>query len=165
MTSDITIVPESAIVLAAAPPREPTDEELRHTHILLGLLSTLIAVVLAGGIITLAAYNRADTAANTASAVASGNELRACQTSARGRVDDAILAYDRANKRVTDLLLNVLAAGDDTVKQQVLAASAEDIEVGLGEAFVVRDQSISDYQAQIQMSITDPTRFLKECKA
>jgi hypothetical protein len=169
---------ERALLDTFIPPREPTRRELRHMRVALALLTSLIAVVVAGGLVSFAAYRNAGEAANTSTAVAQINELRACQAAARASVDDSQIAYDQAsanydaaNKEVVLLVLQVIQAGPDAERQAAFAELAPSIAVEIEAAFAAREKALrsrldalGEYQRLIGESAADQGKFLAACR-
>jgi hypothetical protein len=143
----------------------PTASETRHRNMTLFALGMVLVFLLTLAGVQLATYIRAGDAADNSSQVARATDLTSCRSKARGAVDDAVLEFNRANTQTFTFFLDLVAAGQDKERQQLIIASAPDVNARFNAAFAKWDQANEDYQNAVRQSVDHPDDFLRACKS
>lgn len=94
------------------------------------------------------------------------DEITACRSEYRAPIDQASDLLEAARVRRDDGLIAGLVAAvtDDDEGLADLIDEAEDIRAQTTQALAIREAATADYAAAVQLSRTDPSRFLQECR-
>lgn len=95
------------------------------------------------------------------------DEIAACRSERRGGIDRAIDQLEAARVRRDDALIGGLVAvvtNDDAALDQLVAV-ADDVRAETAAALEAKEQATRDYQDAVELSRTNPTRFLADCRA
>ena len=143
----------------------PTANEQRHRNMTLLALTAVLILLIVLGATQVGTYIRAGAAADNSSQVAKATDLTSCRAKWRGKVDDAVLEFNRANTQTFTFFLDLVAASGDDAKQELIIASAPDVNARFNAAFSGWDQANEDYQNAVKQSVEHPDAFLAACKS
>jgi hypothetical protein len=143
----------------------PTPTEERHRNMTLLALTAVLIFLIILGAAQVATYFRAGAAADNSSQVARATDLTSCRAKWRGKVDDAVLEFNRANTQTFTFFLDLVAASGDDAKKELIIASASDVNARFNAAFSGWDQANEDYQNAVKQSVEHPDDFLASCRS